>query len=84
MKLTRILGSLILVALTGCSAQLERQATADAQKQCAAQGKQFVTTDTTQHDNPIYSSASVAGVCVGPDDPRYVPPVPATPPKPAA
>jgi hypothetical protein len=80
MKFVLVIGSLILVGLTGCSAQLEREVTADAQKQCAAKGKQFVKTDSAQHDNPIYSSAEVTGVCVGPDDPRYVPP--ATQPKP--
>ncbi len=82
MILTRGLGPLLLIGLTGCAAQLERQVTADAQNQCAAKGKQFVKTDSTKHDNPIYSSAEVTGVCVGPDDPRYVPPV--TPPKPAS
>jgi len=60
--------------LGGCSGMLAKQALKDAQAQCAAKGMQFVQDSKVLHDNPIYSSASVAGRCVGPGDPAYVKP----------
>ena len=65
---------LMLPLLGGCSGMLAQQALKDAQTQCAAKGMQFVQDKVEKQDNPIYSSASVAGRCVGPGDPAYVPP----------
>ena len=76
MKLRYLLLPLLVASIGGCSAMLESNATADLQKQCAAMGKQFVKTNSSTSDNPIYSKAQVVGVCVGPDDPRYVPAAP--------
>jgi hypothetical protein len=60
---------------------LEGQALKTVQAQCAAKGMQFVQDTKELHDNPIYSSATVSGRCVGPDDPAYVKPkVPAPQP----
>jgi hypothetical protein len=53
---------------------LATQVLKEAQQNCAAQGKQFVQDKVEKHDNPIYSSASVSGHCVGPGDPGYVAP----------
>ncbi len=66
--------ALAVPLLGGCSGMLAGQALKDAQAQCAAKGLQFVQDNVEKHDNPIYSSASVAGRCVGPGDPAYVPP----------
>ena len=74
MKLRYMLGVLPLAALAACSGMMADNATKKAQAQCAAEGKQFVTTNVEKHDNPIYSSAEVVGHCVGPGDPGYVAP----------
>lgn len=71
-KLCRFSAAAALIALTSCAAQLERQAVVELQQNCAARGLQLVTTDSKTSDNLIKSQAVVTGVCVGPDDPRYV------------
>ena len=60
--------------LAGCSGMLASNATKKAEDECAAQGKQFVSTKVEKHDNPIYSSAEVTGHCAGPGEPGYVGP----------
>jgi len=72
MKPDLIIAPFLVVVLTGCAAQLERHATASAQAQCAAKGKQFIKTESDKSDGLFMSEAQVAGECVGPDDPRYV------------
>jgi hypothetical protein len=71
MALTAVL---CLPLLAGCSGMLADQVTKDAQKKCAAEGKQFVADKVEKHDNPIYSSAEVSGHCAGPGDTGYVAP----------
>ncbi len=62
-----------MVMTSGCSTMLANQGRADLVKQCAAMGEgmRFLPGETRRSDNPIYSSASVQGQCVGPDHPDY-------------
>jgi hypothetical protein len=73
MRIVRLLGTLLLFGLSGCMAQMEKDMTAQLQQQCAAKGQQFVKTDAQRTDNLIEAKVAVTGVCVGPDDPRYIP-----------
>ncbi len=68
---------LAIPVLGGCSGMLANQALKQMQEKCAAKGLQFVQDDVEKQDNPIYSSATVSGRCVGPGDPAYKSP-PAT------
>lgn len=74
MKVLWIACTALLVGLGGCAAQLEKDATAGAVAHCQSEGKQFVKTDSEKSDGLIISKAQVAGVCIGPDDPRWVKP----------
>ena len=65
---------LVAMSLAGCASQLEQEATAKLEADCAARGMQFVKTGSETSENPIVSRAQVAGECVGPTDPRYVSP----------
>ena len=67
---------LVAMTLAGCAAQLEQQATANLEADCAAKGMQFVKTSSEKSDNLILYSARVGGECIGPGDPRFVPPTP--------
>lgn len=81
MKAIWVIVPLALVGLTGCSLVLEADAVAQLKKQCAAKGMQFIQTDSQKTELGIVSSAQVSGICVGPDDPRYIaPPKAATTP----
>ena len=62
----------IALPLLGCSGFLEKNATMKLEADCAKMGRQFVKTDSERNDNPLYSQAQVTGVCVGPEDPRYM------------
>ena len=68
---------LMATALAGCAAQLEQEATANLEADCAAKGMQFVKTTSEKSDNLVLYSARVGGECVGPSDPRYVASAPA-------
>lgn len=68
------------IALTGCSVAMKGEAVAKLKATCAAQGMQFVQTDAKQTELLVYGSSEVTGVCVGPNDPRYVSPTPASKP----
>ena len=65
----------IAAALTasGCSTILANQARSDLIAQCASMegNLRFLPGETRRSDNPLYSSASVQGQCVGPDHPDY-------------
>ena len=74
MKIKYFVLPLALVSLSACSVALEANARSDLQAQCAAKGMQFVVTDAKKTELLVVSSAQVTGVCVGPGDPRYVPP----------
>jgi hypothetical protein len=63
----------VAMALSGCAAQLEKEAIMKLQSDCAAMGRQFVKVSSETSDN-IVSKATVSGACVGPGDPRYVAP----------
>ncbi|MEJ1970796.1 MAG: hypothetical protein WDN03_19530 [Rhizomicrobium sp.] len=67
-----LLGALLLLA--GCSTILADQIIKDAQKKCAADGKQFVQDKVEKGEYVVVSTASVTGHCVGPGDPAYVAP----------
>ena len=54
------------------SCHLEKGATRNLEAQCAAMGKQFVKTESKKTEALVVASATVAGECIGPDDPRYV------------
>ena len=62
---------LVAMSLAGCAAQLEQEATAKLEADCAAKGMQFVKTTSETSENPIVSRAQVAGECIGPSDSRY-------------
>jgi hypothetical protein len=70
----RLAGTIGLAAviLAGCATQLEQDATAKLEADCAARGMQFVKTGSEKTEAIIVSSAQVGGECVGPGDPRYV------------
>ena len=79
MRLFRLVGLLVIaVSLTACvSPEAERQkAIKTASDHCIAEGKQFILKDVQQHGvaNITHFDTMVAGYCVGPGDPRYVPP----------
>lgn len=61
------------IVVSGCSAALASKGRSDLAKQCAAMGEnmRFLPGETRRADNPIFSSASVTGQCVGPDHPDY-------------
>jgi len=67
---------LFAMSLAGCAAQLEQEATAKLEADCASKGMQFVKTTSETSENPIVSRAQVAGECLGPTDSRYVSSVP--------
>jgi hypothetical protein len=69
MKSLAVAAALSLFALSGCAAQLERDATADAESKCAARGEGFVKDTSSAHDGLIVSSATVMGHCVPKTDP---------------
>ena len=75
MSIMRIIVPLLAIGLAGCSTVLAQSATADLEAQCAEQGMQFVETERELSEGLIISSAAVSGICVGPGDPRYVPPL---------
>jgi hypothetical protein len=74
-----IVAPLVIFGLAGCSVVLKNEVVAKLKADCAAKGMQFVQTDSKQTELVVVSQAEVSGVCVGPGDPRYVPP---TSPKP--
>lgn len=74
MKVFRILIPLGAVALCACSTVLASSASSQLEAQCAERGMQFVETDRELNEGLVISSASVSGICVGPEDPRFVPP----------
>ncbi|WP_439534590.1 hypothetical protein [Polymorphobacter sp.] len=61
------------LAVSGCSTALANQGRADLIAQCASIGDnmRFLPGETRKSDNPLFSSASVQGQCVGPDHPEY-------------
>lgn len=75
MNLHKHVACLVLgaIAVSGCSAALASKGRSDLAKQCAAMGEnmRFLPGETRRADNPIFSSASVTGQCVGPDHPDY-------------
>jgi len=63
------------LVLGGCKAMLRSDALKQGEERCARDGKQFVELDRTEKFgvfDPTWS-ITLAGVCVGPDDPRYQP-----------
>ena len=76
MKLRRstVAATILTLILSACAAQLEKDATVKLEADCAAMHLQFVKVSSEKSDNPIFSQAKVSGVCVGPGDPRYIPP----------
>ncbi len=77
MRAIWIVAPLAVIGLTGCSVVLKDEAVAKLKADCAAKGMQFVQTDSKQTELIVVSQAEVSGICVGPGDPRYVPPAPA-------
>lgn len=61
------------VLTTGCSTILANQGRAQLVEDCAEKGEgmRFLPGDTSRSDNPLFSSATVTGLCVGPDHPEY-------------
>lgn len=61
------------LAVSGCSTALANKGRSDLIEQCAAMGDnmRFLPGETRKSDNPLFSSASVQGQCVGPDHPEY-------------
>ena len=62
---------LVAMSLAGCATQLEQEATAKLEADCAAKGMQFVKTGSDKTEAIIVSSAQVGGECVDPSDSRY-------------
>lgn len=75
MKTGRIIALLAAVGLAGCSVVLKDAAVAKLQADCAAKGLQFHQETTKETELVVISQAEVSGECVGPGDPRYVPPM---------
>ncbi len=65
--------AMIAVMASGCSTVLANQGRADLVEQCAEMGEnmRFLPRETRKSDNPLFSSASVQGECIGPDHPEY-------------
>ncbi len=79
MRITRIVGPLVLVGLTGCAEMATKEAVQKAHDHCASEGKQFIEKSVTKDQGLVLSSATVTGQCVGPGDAGYVPPAKISP-----
>jgi hypothetical protein len=66
------------VALSACrdTADLQAASLAQWKAHCAAQGKQFLWTDTATSRDPMTVQVQVEGRCVGPGDRGYRAPEP--------
>ena len=67
-----IIAPAILVG--ACSTILANNAIEQLKAQCAEKGMQFVVGETKTREGIFIASAEVSGYCVGPGDPRFVPP----------
>ena len=75
MHRTTLIVVIAALLLGGCKAMLRSEALEQGQERCARDGKQFVELDRTEKFgvfDPTWS-ITLAGICVGPDDPRYKP-----------
>ena len=57
-----------------CANILANDAERQLRAQCEEKGLQFVLEERKAREGIIVSSAQVSGYCVGPGDPRFVPP----------
>jgi hypothetical protein len=67
-----IIGCAVLVS--ACAMVLANDAERQLRAQCEAKGLQFVLEDRKAKEGVFVSTAQVTGYCVGPGDPRYMPP----------
>ena len=75
MTTTRPLWIIAPAILVGaCSTILANNAIEQLKAQCAEKGMQFVVGETKTREGIFIASAEVSGYCVGPGDPRFVPP----------
>jgi len=74
MKSSLVFAILAAMPLAACSTVLANQALHDAEKRCAADGKQFVQEKVEKGEYLVVSTATVSGHCAGPGEPGYVAP----------
>ncbi|MBU2033888.1 MAG: hypothetical protein KKH37_09000 [Alphaproteobacteria bacterium] len=71
MRIAGLMAAVVMVG--GCSTMLANQGRSELVAQCASMGEnmRFLPGETRRSDNPLFSSASVQGQCVGPDHSDY-------------
>ncbi len=66
----RLIVGVIALSLVGCTTYSQALVRKDAVAMCAEQGKRWYELGANARGG-IFGTVSVAGECVGPDDPRY-------------